>query len=370
MNSTSGTTRKRNFSWRRSASIFAMALLASTGTVSAAEFEFGGYVKVDAIYDLDADLGPILNADRVPTDPDASSDPSFRIHAQQTRLNAGVTHNDMFAFVEIDFFGDGGTETVSNSYQPRLRHAYGQMGNLLVGQTWSTFMDANWVYYPATVDFAGAAGTTFVRQGLFRWTLNEGLDVAVENPENRVRGAESRDAIPDLVLRYFQTGDVTWQVSGVLQQFSVDDGAADGESEFNLGLSGGVNFKLGNGKNSISLQSNLNANRYTYYGFSNPSAVVVGDSIELIDHTSLVVAYNHDWGGAQTTIAFGMVAFEDDHLAGDDIDTISTIHANYRWQPYESIDYLLEISRAAQELVNGDDGDNIRLQFAVQYNFQ
>ena len=121
---------------------------------------------------------------------------------------------------------------------------------------------------------------------------------------------------------------------------------------------------------SISLQSNLNANRYTYYGFTNPSAVVVGDRIELIDHNSLVLAYNHDWGGAKTTVAFGAVTFEDKYLNDDDVDTISTIHANYRWQPYEKTDYMLEISRAAKELVNGDDGDNIRLQFAVQYNFQ
>ena len=275
----------------------------------------------------------------------------------------------MLAFVEMDFSGGDGTETVSNSYKPRLRHAYGQVGNLLVGQTWSTFMDAQWIYFPTTVDFAGAAGATFVRQAMFRWTLDEGFDVAIENPESKVRGTDSSDELPDFIARYYQGGDIAWQVAGVLQHFSADDGPADGESEYNLGFSGGVNFKLGDGNNSISLQTNLNSNRYTYYGFSNPSAVVDGDQIELIDHTSFVVAYNHDWGHAKSTFAYGVVSFDDDFLADDDIDTISTIHANYRWQPYEQVDYLAEVSRAMQELVNGNDGDNLRLQFSVKYSF-
>ena len=48
-------------------------------------------------------------------------------------------------FVEIDFYGaeDEANEFVSNSYAPRLRHAYGSWGNWLAGQTWSTFMDLN-----------------------------------------------------------------------------------------------------------------------------------------------------------------------------------------------------------------------------------
>ena len=112
----------------------------------------------------------------------------------------------------------------------------------------------------------------------------------------------------------------------------------------------------------------MNSNRYTYYGFSNPAAVVVGSGIELIDHTAVVAAYNHSWGGgAQTTIAYGTVAFDDDFLADTDIDNISTFHLNYRWKAHENVEYGAEVSWAEQELVNGDDGDATRLQFAVKY---
>jgi hypothetical protein len=90
-------------------------------------------------------------------------------------------------FVESDFFGGGGTETVSNSHHLRLRHAYGKVGNFLAGQTWSTFMGANWLL-PTTIDFDGSAGMANIRQAQFRWTIEEGLDFAIENPGNLVDG--------------------------------------------------------------------------------------------------------------------------------------------------------------------------------------
>ncbi len=345
------------------------ALLTSVPIANALDIEVHGYVKTDATYDLDADLGPSLAVSAVPTGSGASSDPSFRIHSLQSRLNFSASKDDMKVFIEADFFTGDSSELVSNSRHERLRHAYFKIGDLLIGQTWSTFMDANWVLYPSTVDFAGPAGTTFIRQSQFRWTIKDGLDFALENPENRVSGAPSvRDTLPDVVLRYAHSGDISWQVAGLFQQFEVDGGAADGETESNLGITGGVNFKVGDG-NSISVKANVNSNRYTYYGWLNPSAVVDGSDIELIDHTAVVAAYNHDWGDATTTIAYGTVSFDDDHLVGTDVDNVNTFHINYRWSPYEDIDFGVEVSRAEQELVNGDDGDATRLQFGAQYNF-
>jgi hypothetical protein len=86
----------------------------------------------------------------------------------------------------------------------------------------------------------------------------------------------------------------------------------------------------------------------------------------------LVLAYNIGWGGnsnAQTTIAYGNVSFDDDFLAGTDIDNISTVHVNYRWDPWDNVTFGAEVSFADKELVNDDDGDATRLQFATQFNF-
>lgn len=357
----------------------ATGLLASTGAAQALDVSVGGYVKTDLTYDLDADLGPSLAATAVPTGSGTSSEETFRLHSLQSRLNFSASQGELKIFVEADFFTGDSSELVSNSRHKRLRHAYGQYGDLLIGQTWSTFMDKNWVLYPSTVDFAGPAGATFIRQSMIRWSFDNGWDFALENPENRVIDPAvdadgdgegdnlGRDTLPDIVLRYAQTGDVSWQVAGLFQQFEVDGGAADGESENNIGLSGGINVKTG-GNNSFSIKANVNSNRYTYYGFANPAAVVSGGDIEPIDHTAVVAAYNIDWGDARTTLAVGNVSFDDDELAGGDIDNLSTFHLNYRWSPYENVDFGVEVSWAEQELVNGDDGDATRLQFGAQYN--
>src|SRR5437899_1248867 len=59
------------------------------------------------------------------------------------------------------------TQQSTNSYNFRLRHAYGQFGGLLIGQTWSTFMDVD--NAPETVDFNGPIGSTFIRQPMVRY---------------------------------------------------------------------------------------------------------------------------------------------------------------------------------------------------------
>ena len=346
------------------------AMLAIGGSAQALDVKVGGYVKTDITYDLDQDLGPSLNASAVATGSGVDSEESFRMHSLQSRLNFSATEGDLKIFVEGDFFTGDSSELVSNSRHFRLRHAYGKYGNLLIGQTWSTFMDANWVLYPSTVDFGGPAGATFIRQSQVRWTLSDGLDLAFENPENRVEGETHRDTLPDIVLRYASAGDVSWQVAGMFQQFEVDGGTADGESESNFAVTGGVNVNFGSG--SFSIKANSNANRYTYYGFSNPSAVNDGGEIELIDHTAVVAALNFDWNNAsnaKTTIALGTVSFDDDFLGATNAEEISTVHINYRWTPYNNVNLGLELSQAEQELVNGDDGDAARIQFGAQYVF-
>ena len=63
-------------------------------------------------------------------------------------------------FTEGDFFGQ------SNAF--RLRHAYGEVGSLLVGQTWTTFTDV--AAAPATLDFEGSVSSVNRRQAQARWT--------------------------------------------------------------------------------------------------------------------------------------------------------------------------------------------------------
>jgi len=335
--------------------------------------KISGYVKVDAIYDLDQDLGPSFNAAAIDTDPNAPSNPSFQMHAKQSRLNVTASKEHVKVVIEGDFFTPEGNQLISNSSGFRLRHAYGQVGNFLAGQTWSTFMDKNWVLYPTTVDFGGPAAATFIRQAQFRWSVTPSLDLAIENPENLVRGEVTRDTLPDFVARYARSGTVSWQVAGMAQQFEIDGGANDGQSESNFAATGGINVAFGKNKgSSVSAKVNVNANRYTYYGWVNPAAVVNNGSLETIDQVGGLVAYNIGWGGksdAKTTIAYGIVQFDDEFLNPTDVENISTLHVNYRWNPWNNVEFGAEVMFGDQELVNGNTGDATRLQFATKFNF-
>ena len=120
------------------------------------------------------------------------------ITADQSRLNfdyrdateAGILR----AFIEGDFTGDG------NAF--RLRHAFGQWGRILAGQTWSTFVDTNAT--PEGVDFEGLNGRINVRQSQVRFSPRIGEDfqalLALEDPNPQLQNGSGVTRLPDIVL--------------------------------------------------------------------------------------------------------------------------------------------------------------------------
>jgi hypothetical protein len=128
------------------------------------------------------------------------------------------------------------TQQVTNSYGFRVRHLYGTFGGLLVGQTWSTFMDVD--NYPETVDYNGPIGATFIRQPVIRYSQALGtagtFTAALENSSSYVLAndglviAESLSRIPDVVVRWdkgFQWGALS--ARAVTQELRIDDGDVD-----------------------------------------------------------------------------------------------------------------------------------------------
>lgn len=191
-----------------------------------AALKIGGYVKADLIADFD----PISSTDTFDTgaiEIGSADRRNARLHARQTRLSFDTrwkTSGDLArAFIEVDFFGD---RTGSNDAL-RLRHAYGRLGNLTVGQTWTTFTDPSAV--PQTLDFEGAVSNVNRRQGLVRYQAPlavEGLSLAasIENPRVLIEvpaGVQGsvRTETPDFVARVrFERDWGEFQIAGVLRE--------------------------------------------------------------------------------------------------------------------------------------------------------
>jgi len=101
------------------------------------------------------------------------------------------------AFVSMDFAASNTNAILNNNqgsvsgYIPRLREGYVVFGNLLMGQTFGTFVDND--SSPELLDFGGQTGTNFVaRTPIVRYTypLPNGMSIAIaaENPNPFVAG--------------------------------------------------------------------------------------------------------------------------------------------------------------------------------------
>ena len=86
---------------------------------------------------------------------------------------------------EFEMFGTG-VDAGQTTF--RLRHAYGEMGQLGAGQTWSPFMDID--VFPNSLEYWGPNGMVFFRNVQLRWMPIQGdsrMTIAIERP-GRERG--------------------------------------------------------------------------------------------------------------------------------------------------------------------------------------
>jgi len=291
---------------------------------------------------------------------------------------------DFNAYVEIDFyaFQAPGNERISNSFAPRLRHAYGTLGNLLVGQTWSTFMNASAI--PENLDFVGSVGTAFDRQSQIRWTqpLNEtwSLKFAVEQPETTAtsttgaRVTPGDDRLPDLIVGLHATGsfgNVT--LTFLARELRIDDDG-DPSTHFAGGASLAGRVHLFNRDN---IRFNLNAGtglgRYVSLNFANGG--YLDEERNLIGAIPIItghVAYQHFWNDylrSSATFSFAEV-FNPDALQGTAInEQAQGAIINLLFSPIPRTTFGIEYYFARRAIEGGADGILHRGQTSAKFVF-
>ena len=171
--------------------------------------------------------------------------------ASPTILTGG---NEVSGFIELDFLtGPGGDERITNSYNPRIRHAFNSLqqsaGRSILVDVFST--SERW---PRTwISSAPRKARYSLASPQLRYTSGA-WEFAVENPENYhhrpVFGGGGRIVtdtayIPDIVARYTHSGDWgNFVVAGLGRQLSIDTDAGT-ERTTGLGLSVSGKFNLG-----------------------------------------------------------------------------------------------------------------------------
>jgi len=354
-------------------------------------YAFGGYVKLDAMFSHygNGDLAPgspgsqFYVPSTIPVGDSASEGPDIDMQGRETRINFRSDHllangHKLGTFLETDFFlGASGNERVSNSYNPRLRHAFLTYDNWLLGQTWSTFQDVEAL--AENLDFIGPVeGTTFVRQAQVRYTRGP-WEFALENPEttltpygggNRITADDG--SFPDVVARYttgFGNGYI--KAAALLRQLDCEDELVD-DSETAFGLSISGKQMIGDDDVRWMATAGRGTGRYLGLNTSNDAVLDGNGNFEAIPQWGGFVSYRHFWHPEwRSNLTLGYLKNDNDTaLTGLDVtQDVYSVHLNLLYQPVEKMTVGSEIIYAERTLESDESGDMTRMMLSAKYAF-
>jgi hypothetical protein len=325
-------------------------------------------------------------------------DGNFFAGVKQSRLGfksfTPTSLGELKTIFEFELFGTG-VDAGQTTF--RLRHAWGELGQIGAGQTWSPFMDPD--VFPNSIEYWGPNGMVFFRNVQLRWTPWQSGDsnfmIALERPgasgdqgvySGRVelQDVKARFPLPDLSMHYRMARD--WghvQVGGIVRQIKWDDLNDDA-----FELSGDA---TGWG---INLSSNIKFDRYVarlqvVYGegienymndapvdigiennFSNPVTPVVGKALPIL---GVVAFLDLNWSDKWTsTVGYSFIDIDNSDGQSDDaFEKGEYALANLLYYPTAGLFMGPEIQWIQRE--NARDGftsDDFRFQFSVKYNFK
>jgi len=300
--------------------------------------KIGGYVKAD----LNRDFNPIDSTDSFnPATIPIGAPPrtNSRFHARQSRLNMDArwisdSGEPLRMLVEGDFFGVG--ETL------RLRHAYGEYGNFIIGQTWTTFTHR--AALPNTLDSVGDVASVGRRQAQVRytrkwmdgrWAFGASVENALVTADDELNTfGTARTPFPDGIVRLrYSVERGQFQIAALGRRL----GFQPNDQEVILGPAGGLN---GTGFFDITKQTRLYGGILWGQGIGSyrdlpDFARVDADSGKILPSIAWYSGLTHQWNdrwSSNLTFSEGEV----DNAAGQAADSINRLQylaVNLIWQP-------------------------------------
>ncbi len=345
----------------------------------------GGYVKFDALFDFNGTSGDAIAIAAAPAEGSVADNlgngGNFRFHARQTRFWiqtwTPTDWGEMRTYIETDFFGAGNVL--------RLRHAYGTLGPVLAGQTWSTFMP---VFAGAdTLDFGGPTGQIFIRQAMIRYTHNFGggleLQLALEDPgpDLIIGGASAAQRAPDgVVALSFKLPTAHLWAAGVLRGIDHDTGLGN-NSDRKLGwgaaiagtwditprIAMGGEGSLGAGYGGKFLASASGFSDAILAGGNNVQTIVAYAAkgwvaVKLTDTITTNVAGGWSQQDVDEEVAKAVIPGGTPHWSW-------SAQGNLIWRPVPQVTFGIEYSHFFGSRFNSNNATVNRIQFAAQYRF-
>jgi len=366
---------------------------------SQSSFEVYGFAMMDAGYNADqiqADWYDVIRTTKLSAfdgqfAPDGNAYFSVRQSRFGVRSSTPTSVGELKTQFEWELFGtgvDAGQTTL------RLRHAYGELGPVGAGQTWSPFMDID--VFPNTVEYWGPPGMAFFRNVQVRWMPIKGdtrLTVALERPgasadqgdyagRIELQDVRPKFPLPDLSAEY-RLGR-PWgyvELAGIVRRMEWEDLNGD---QFDLsgdalgwGLNLSSNLKFGT--NDVVRLSAVVGEGIENYMNDAPADVgienrpgtgpVEGVALPLL---GLVAFLDHTWSKRAST-SIGYSSIDIDNSEGQSDDAFSIGHyaiGNLMFYPAPGLMSGIELQWGRRENFRDDfQADIFKVQFSFKYNF-
>jgi len=345
--------------------------------------KIGGYFKTDFIYDLK----PAGNAESfIPSSipiPTVVGVNNATVSIRPTRLSLdfrvpSAKIGDVRFYVEGDLFG-------TNATTPRLRHAYAQVKNFLVGQTFSNFMDPDG--FPDTLDFQGPNGMVNVRNPQLRYgfalSQSTTLYISVEKPSSDVAfktpefSAQPNAPSPDGAIRLrqeFERGH--FQIAGLFRSIAafLPDGRTDSVFGWGVNASAGVKT-FGKDNVILAVASGHGISRYLQdtsgLGIDAEVTSVTSPHLEATPAVGVETAYQHYWAKTlRSSAVYSYAAVNNTDRAATTAYNHSTYTGtNLIWNPYGSLNVGAEFLYGWVMRQDGQKANAPRIQFSAKYSF-
>jgi hypothetical protein len=322
-----------------------------------------------------------------------------RIGARDSRLGISTFTPTEYGDFRTVFEGDFNTSPAGKRTRATtsrsafsIRHAYGELGNFLAGQTYTTYMDIS--AFSEKLDGAGPIGRTFMRQGQLRYThrINDysRFAIALENPRGDFIDADDEtldDSLPDLTAHYrYQTDRWHMQFGGMIRRMGIDDGGPTGvyggvdDTTLGWGLQHSTAILLGDSKDRISWYINLGdgLGRYAESGADQGASITLDGKLDTQYTYGGFISYRHWWTDTlRSNIDFGMMhhdlnPLEDAMFPDIERDSnrrIFSSHSNIIWSPLDRVTFGLEYVWGNRTVHDGRHGKVRRLLFTSVYDF-
>ena len=384
---------------------------------SATELRLSGYIRLGASIDLIDNLNSFkFRAGDIHPRGDPRRDQRGNLQSQLRLSRISIDSRtptrlgELRTMLAVDFAGSEPRSyqleaTQNNGFHLRLTHAYASLGpfplfgissELLIGQTWSNFLDDPDT--PETIDPSGPAAIPSQRQPQLRYTARFGphaLSLALENPigeyqlpgtaaASNVYNASTTNRWPDISARYeVEAGWGHAQVSAILRRFTLSDGAGHSASATGYGVVAGASLNLpGSDRIGGQIWFGDGIGKFVPDEFGSPNGFAVNNpgapSVEARTQRSFggTLWGRHFWGPAwRSNLAFG---YSRQDYAGfvvpapDQADRIVTSHLNLIYTPLPMIDLGIELEyglKTFRRALGLDDADALRIGFSSRIKF-